>query len=65
LQIKNVANTEIITINLFNDLGQRVNSWKGNSNALEYSIPIKQQMGVYIVQVIMKNSILNKKIIIN
>jgi len=65
LQINKAVNTEIVAINLFNDLGQIVNSWKGNYNALEYSIPIKQQTGVYIVQVIMKNNIFNKKIIIN
>lgn len=65
LQIKKTVDAEIIAITLFNDLGQIVNSWKGNFNEIEFSIPVKQQIGVYIVQITTIESHTSKKIIIN
>mgnify|MGYP001105169561 CR=1 FL=1 len=59
-------NEEVIEkIILFNYLGQVVESWEGNFNEREFSIPIVKPIGVYIVKVTTKNGIISKKIIIN
>lgn len=62
LQIKNVMNTEIIGINLYNNVGQCVKSWNTNLNRQDISLPINTATGIYFVQINTKNGKKVKKI---
>ena len=64
LQVKRIVDTEIIGISVLNLVGQTVESWKGNFNEREFSIPLTKPPGVYIVSLITTNGFVNKKIII-
>jgi hypothetical protein len=64
LQIKNNSAEEILRVELYNYLGQRVNSWDTNLNRRTISLPISIVTGVYIVQVATKNGSMADKIIV-
>ena len=64
LQIKRIVDSEIIGISVLNLIGQTIESWKGNFNEREFSIPLRKAPGVYIVSLITTNGFVNKKIII-
>ncbi|NEW80414.1 MAG: T9SS type A sorting domain-containing protein, partial [Gelidibacter sp.] len=62
LQINNVTNSEILSINLFNNVGQLVNSWNKNLNKREISLPVHTPTGIYNVQITTNNGTTVKKI---
>ena len=65
LQIINNIDLELLSVNVFNYLGQKISSW--NSKQLTYdrlSLPVKSSTGVYFVQIKTNTGELNKKIII-
>ncbi|MGV8945882.1 MAG: T9SS type A sorting domain-containing protein [Lutibacter sp.] len=64
LQINNATNTEIRSINLFNNVGQMVNSWNSNLNKRDISLPVHKATGIYHVQIITKSGTTLKKVII-
>ncbi|NEW80681.1 MAG: T9SS type A sorting domain-containing protein [Gelidibacter sp.] len=64
LQINNVTNTEILNINLFNNVGQLVNSWNTNLNKRDISLPVHTATGIYNVQITTKNGTTVKKIMV-
>lgn len=62
LQIKNSSPDEILSVELFNSLGQRINYWNKNLNRRIISLPINAATGVYIVQINTKTGKTVKKI---
>ncbi|MDO9595264.1 MAG: LamG-like jellyroll fold domain-containing protein [Lutibacter sp.] len=62
LQIKNNSPEEILSVELFNSLGQRINNWNKNLNRRIISLPINAATGVYIVQINTKTGKTVKKI---
>jgi len=62
LQIKNNSAEEILSVVLYNYLGQRVNNWNTNLNRRTISLPINTSTGVYIVQINTKTGKTVKKI---
>jgi hypothetical protein len=64
LQINKIVDTEIMSITLFNYLGQTVKTWNSNFAGRHFSLPVKEATGVYIVQINTINGTVNKKIII-
>ncbi|REE83588.1 putative secreted protein (Por secretion system target) [Lutibacter oceani] len=64
LIINNISEREIISIQLFNYLGQVINTWQTNLEERFITLPINNSTGVYFVQINTLNGIINKKIII-
>jgi hypothetical protein len=64
LQVKKIVDTEIIDINVFNYLGQRVKNWTQGLDTNELYLPIEVNTGVYIVDVTTSDGRINKKVII-
>ena len=64
LQIEKIVDTKIISINLYNYLGQLINSWESNLEERFIYLPISTSTGVYFVQINTSDGVLNKKIII-
>ncbi|OGS71597.1 MAG: hypothetical protein A3F91_00730 [Flavobacteria bacterium RIFCSPLOWO2_12_FULL_35_11] len=62
LQIKNNSVEEILSVELYNYLGQRINNWNTNLNRRTISLPINTATGVYIVQINTKTGKTIKKI---
>jgi hypothetical protein len=62
LQIKNSNGEELISVALYNYLGQTIKTWNTNLNRRTVSLPINISAGVYIVQVNTKNGMAVKKI---
>jgi len=62
LQIKNNSAEEILSVELYNSLGQRINNWSKNLNRRIISLPINTATGVYIVQINTKTGKTVKKI---
>ncbi|PKP14080.1 MAG: hypothetical protein CVU08_02165 [Bacteroidetes bacterium HGW-Bacteroidetes-3] len=62
LQIKNSSDDEIISIALYNYLGQTLKTWNTNFNIRTISLPINFATGVYFVQINTKNGKTVKKI---
>lgn len=62
LQIKNNSPEEILSVELFNSLGQRINNWNKNLNRRIISLPINTATGVYIAQINTKTGKTVKKI---
>ena len=62
LQIKNNSVEEILSVTLYNYLGQRVNNWNTNLNRRTISLPINSATGIYIVQITTKTGKTVKKI---
>ena len=65
LQIKNNSDDEIISITLFNYLGQTIKTWNSNFNIRIISLPINIASGTYFAQISTKNKKIIKKIVIN
>ena len=65
LQVKKIVDTEILGINVYNYLGQRIKNWSQGLDELEMSFPIEANTGMYIVDVTTSDGRINKKIIIN
>jgi len=63
LQIQKKGNSEIVSIHLFNYLGQTVKSWNTNIDKNFISLPVNILSGVYIVQVNTTDGNMVKKII--
>lgn len=64
LQIKNNGVEEILNVELYNYLGQRINNWNSNLNRRIISLPINTATGAYIVQINTKIGKTVKKIVI-
>lgn len=64
IQIKNNSDHEIISIVLYNYLGQTIKSWNSNFNRRTISLPINIAIGVYFVQISMKDGLVVKKLIV-
>jgi len=64
LQVNKIVATEIVNVNLFNYLGQQVNTWNINTDERFISLPIQITTGVYIVQVNTTAGVITKKVII-
>ncbi len=62
IQIKNNSDDEIISIALYNYLGQTLKTWNSNFNIRTISLPINLATGVYFVQINTKNGKTVKKI---
>ncbi|PKP28474.1 MAG: hypothetical protein CVU01_04100 [Bacteroidetes bacterium HGW-Bacteroidetes-18] len=64
LQITKLAESEILSVNLYNYLGQLVNVWNAKINESVIYLPLNVSAGAYIVQINTKNgSVVNKVII--
>ena len=60
---KSIANT-IESVQLYNNLGQLIKTWKTSFNGEEFNLPINESTGLYFVKINTDIGILNKKIII-
>lgn len=65
LQLNGIVDTEILTVNLLNYIGQQVKTWSINTDEQSIALPIELASGVYIVVVETTTGKENKKIIIN
>jgi hypothetical protein len=63
LQIKNNSDDEILSIELYNYLGQTIKTWNSNFNIRTISLPMNISAGVYFVQISTKNKKIIKKIV--
>lgn len=64
IQINKIVDTEIMSVSLFNYLGQRVKTWESDVNKRFVSLPIHISTGAYIVRITTNTGIITKKIII-
>lgn len=64
LQITKPFKSEIVSISLFNYLGQVVKTWNTNLNDSTIYLPIKVSTGAYIVQINAKNGSVVQKVIV-
>jgi hypothetical protein len=64
LQITKPVDAEILTINLYNYLGQAVKTWNTKINEPILYLPIKVSSGAYIVQINTKNGPVVQKVIV-
>ncbi|MHB1106996.1 MAG: T9SS type A sorting domain-containing protein, partial [Lutibacter sp.] len=64
LQITKPVDAEIVTVNLFNYLGQNIQSWNTNLNENSIYLPIKVSSGAYIVQINTKKGTVVQKVIV-
>ena len=64
LQITKPIDAEIVTVNVYNYLGQAVKTWNTNLTDLEIYLPIKVSAGAYIVQINTKNGPVVQKVIV-
>jgi len=62
LQIKNNNGEELISVALYNYLGQAMKTWNTNLNRRTVSLPLNLSSGVYIVQITTKKGMAVKKI---
>tara|TARA_R110001583_G_scaffold35585_3_gene118229 strand:+ start:24703 stop:29169 length:4467 start_codon:yes stop_codon:yes gene_type:complete len=65
VEIQKPMEEVIENINLYNYLGQLLNSWNQNLQQEIINLPVNQSSGVYILQIISQNGNTSKKIIIN
>jgi uncharacterized protein YdeI (BOF family) len=65
IQIKNISDMEIISIALYNYLGQSIKTWNTSLNRRTVSLPINLSAGVYIVQINTKNGKIIRKMVIS
>jgi hypothetical protein len=63
LQIKNNSDEEILSIELYNYLGQTIKTWNSNFNIRTISLPINISTGVYFAQISTKNKTIIRKIV--
>ena len=64
IQIKNNSDDEIISIVLYNLLGQTIKTWNSIFNIRTISLPINTASGVYVTKISTKNKIFTEKIVI-
>jgi hypothetical protein len=64
LQIKNNSDEEILSIELYNYLGQTIKTWNSNFNRRTISLPINIATGVYVTKIRTKNLTFIGKIVI-
>jgi len=64
LQITKPVDAEILTVNVYNYLGQMVKTWNTNLNENIIYLPIKVSSGAYIVQINTKNEPFVQKVIV-
>jgi hypothetical protein len=64
LQITKPVDAEIVMVNLFNYLGQNIQSWNTNLNENSIYLPIKVSSGAYIVQINTKIGTVVQKVIV-
>lgn len=64
LQITKLVDVEIMTVSLYNYLGQMIKTWNANLNEKASYLPIKISAGAYIVQINTNKGKVIKKIII-
>lgn len=65
LQIKNNSDEEMLSVELYNYLGQRINYWNTNLNRRTVSLPVNSVTGVYLVQINTAKGATTKKIVVN
>ncbi|HEY9222033.1 MAG TPA: LamG-like jellyroll fold domain-containing protein [Lutibacter sp.] len=64
LQITKPLASEVVSISVYNYLGQAVNTWNTKINEPTVYLPIKVSSGAYIVQITTKNGLVVHKIIV-
>ncbi|MHB1147468.1 MAG: LamG-like jellyroll fold domain-containing protein [Lutibacter sp.] len=64
LQITKPVDAEILSINVYNYLGQAVKTWNTNLTDSAIYLPIKVSSGAYIVQINTKNGTVVQKVIV-
>ncbi|WP_164975168.1 LamG-like jellyroll fold domain-containing protein [Lutibacter sp. HS1-25] len=65
LRINNTKQTEILSVKLFNSLGQLQNYWKNNLKDVTITLPVNNKVpGMYLVQIKTNIGLINKKIIV-
>ena len=64
LQITKPSDVEVVTVNLYNYLGQAVKTWNTKINEPILYLPIKVSSGAYIVQINTKNGPVVQKVIV-
>jgi len=64
LQIKNNSDDEILSIELYNYLGQTVKTWNSNFKIRTISLPISTATGVYLVQINTKTGSEVQKVVV-
>jgi hypothetical protein len=64
LHINNNINKEVLSVHLYNYLGQKIQTWNKNLNNETIILPIKVSTGVYIVRIDTAKGGLNQKIFI-
>ncbi len=64
LQITKPVEAEIVTVNLYNYLGQNIKTWNTNLNAHFLSLPVNTTAGAYIVQIITSCGSVDQKVIV-
>ena len=64
LQIQKIVDTQISTIQVFNNLGQQLKKWNNNLQNRHLSFSLHAVPGVYIVTITTTNGIVTKKMIV-
>ena len=64
LKVINYTKSKILSIQLFNYLGQWISTWNKNLNLENLSLPINATSGLYVVRINTSKGTINKKIII-
>ncbi|MGV8945880.1 MAG: LamG-like jellyroll fold domain-containing protein [Lutibacter sp.] len=64
LEINNTTNTKILSVVLYNYLGQTIKIWRKNLNKTEISLPVNIITGVYVLHIKTANGQAIKKIIV-
>lgn len=61
LQLNRIVDTEIVNVNLFNYLGQQIETWNINTDDRFISLPLQMATKVYIVQIHTTVGLITKK----
>jgi hypothetical protein len=64
IRIKKVMDSEVLGVDLYNYLGQRVGTWRSGLSGREMALQVHNKSGLYILNVTTEHGILNKKILI-
>ncbi|SNR51679.1 LamG-like jellyroll fold domain-containing protein [Lutibacter flavus] len=64
LEIRKIVDTKIESVNLYNYLGQLINSWENMLDERFISLPVKAATGAYIIKINTSDGAISKKIII-
>ena len=59
LEFNRIVDTEILDISLYNYIGQQIRVWNKNISERQFSLPVNEATGVYIVQINTSNGLIN------